>query len=206
MTSARTRQKQLRKLRAEADAVMANQREVLEHAGHVVREASRQAGSYARDEVAPRVRDTYDHRVRPVVDTGVSVTRSAAHNARERITDDVIPAVGSAFGAALGALDAARSVEFDKSLQRARGRAEALGHSVSKKAGSTAKDLRLAASKRGLVSPPPKSSGPGKYILIGLGVVAVAAVAYAAYQTLRADDDLWIDDDIDESDVEVPTE
>ena len=41
---------------------------------------------------------------------------------------------------------------------------------------------------------PPKSAGPGRYILIGLGVVAVAGIAYAAWQTLRADDDLWIED------------
>ncbi len=82
----------------------------------------------------------------------------------------------------------------------------ALGRSVSEKGSAAAVDLRRAAAKRGLVSPPPKSSGPGKYILIGLGVVAVAAIAYAAYQTLRADDDLWIDDEVDEADVEVPSE
>jgi hypothetical protein len=39
----------------------------------------------------------------------------------------------------------------------------------------------------------PKSAGPGRYILIGLGVVAFAGIAYAAWQTLRADDDLWIE-------------
>ena len=32
-------------------------------------------------------------------------------------------------------------------------------------------------------------------ILIGIGVVTFAAIAYAAYQTLRADDELWIDDE-----------
>ena len=44
------------------------------------------------------------------------------------------------------------------------------------------------------VEPPKKSAGPGRYILIGLGVVATLGVAYAAWQTLRADDDLWIED------------
>jgi hypothetical protein len=39
------------------------------------------------------------------------------------------------------------------------------------------------------------SHGPGRYILIGVGVVAAAGIAYAAWQTLRADDDLWIDDE-----------
>jgi hypothetical protein len=41
----------------------------------------------------------------------------------------------------------------------------------------------------------PKSSGPGKYILLGVAVVAVAGVAYAAWQTLRADDSLWVEDE-----------
>ena len=45
-----------------------------------------------------------------------------------------------------------------------------------------------------IVEPPKKSAGPGRYILIGLGVVAAVGVAYAAWQTLRADDDLWIED------------
>jgi hypothetical protein len=37
--------------------------------------------------------------------------------------------------------------------------------------------------------------GPGRYIAVALGVLAVTAVAYAAYQTLRADDDLWVEDE-----------
>ena len=30
------------------------------------------------------------------------------------------------------------------------------------------------------------------------GVVAVAGVAYAAWQTLRADDELWVSDEVDD--------
>ena len=39
-------------------------------------------------------------------------------------------------------------------------------------------------------------SGPNafQWVLIGVGAVAVASAAYAAWQTLRADDDLWIED------------
>jgi hypothetical protein len=50
-----------------------------------------------------------------------------------------------------------------------------------------------AGERVGLVQPK-KSAGPGRFILIGLGVVAAAGIAYAAWQTLRADDDLWIED------------
>ncbi len=55
------------------------------------------------------------------------------------------------------------------------------------------KRVSKAGQRVGIVEAP-KSTGPGRYILIGLGVVAFAGIAYAAWQTLRADDDLWIED------------
>jgi hypothetical protein len=48
--------------------------------------------------------------------------------------------------------------------------------------------VRKAAEKK-------NSKGPGGYILLGLGVVAAAGLAYAVWQTLRADEDLWIEDE-----------
>ena len=48
-------------------------------------------------------------------------------------------------------------------------------------------------SKAGIVA---KSGGPGKYILIAVCSVVVAVIAYAAWQTLRADDELWVADDM----------
>jgi hypothetical protein len=42
---------------------------------------------------------------------------------------------------------------------------------------------------------PPKGVGPGRYILVGVALVAAAGVAYAAWQTLRADDELWVSDE-----------
>lgn len=43
----------------------------------------------------------------------------------------------------------------------------------------------------------PKKSGPsaGSIIAIGAGVLAAAGVAYAVWQTFRADDELWVADD-----------
>ena len=54
--------------------------------------------------------------------------------------------------------------------------------------------VRAAGSKAGIVPVRP-ASGPGRYILIGIGLMAVAGIAYAAWQTLRADDELWVSDD-----------
>ena len=84
--------------------------------------------------------------------------------------------MSSALGSALAILDAARNPEVRAAL----GRASKLG--------------RSAVARTGIVKSKP-SYGPGRYILIGVGVVALAGIAYAAWQTLRADDDLWIDDE-----------
>jgi transcription elongation GreA/GreB family factor len=40
-----------------------------------------------------------------------------------------------------------------------------------------------------------KSSNPVVFILMAIGAIALAAISYAAYQTLRADDDLWVEED-----------
>lgn len=59
----------------------------------------------------------------------------------------------------------------------------------------------LAASRRYLGSAPAKrtrsSSGLGSFIAAGFAVALVAGVAYVAWQTLRTDDDAWIDDEFE---------
>jgi hypothetical protein len=44
---------------------------------------------------------------------------------------------------------------------------------------------------------PEKSSNPLVYVLMAIGAIAIAAISYAAWQTLRADDDLWVEEDDD---------
>jgi hypothetical protein len=173
MALSRKRRKELDRLRKQAEHVWDDQKELLDHAAKVVREASRQASNFAREEVGPRVKDAYEDRVVPAVGAGIAGARSAAGTARDRFTREVLPTVTSALGTALAAIEVAK----DKQVRDAISRATKLGTELRTKAGSLQ----------------PKSAGPGRYILIGLGVVAVAAVAYAAWQTLRADDDLWIE-------------
>ncbi|GAA5037776.1 DNA helicase [Microbacterium fluvii] len=89
---------------------------------------------------------------------------------RHIVNDKVVPATGAVVGSALAAWDAANHK-----------RAE-------------------IASSRGFSSPvlvAPKKSGigAGGVIAIILGVAAAVGVAYAAWQTLRADDELWVADD-----------
>jgi hypothetical protein len=42
---------------------------------------------------------------------------------------------------------------------------------------------------------PKKSANPVVYVLMAIGALAVALIGYAAWQTLRADDDLWVEDE-----------
>ena len=127
----------------------------------------RAASRRARTAAANRGHDVFDSRIRPAVDSG-----------REHLTDDVVPALSSALGSALSIIASAKNQTPD--VQAAVGRAKNAGRAV--------------ASKTGLVKAKP-SAGPGRYILIGVGIVALAGIAYAAWQTLRSDDDLWIDDE-----------
>lgn len=45
------------------------------------------------------------------------------------------------------------------------------------------------------VAPARTSSNPITYVLMAIGALALALVGYAAWQTLRADDDLWVEDE-----------
>lgn len=175
MALSRKRRKELNRLKSQAEDLWEDQKELLDHASKVVRDARRQAVHYAREEVGPKVRDTYEDRVRPAFESGVSSARSAARSAGRRLSDDVMPAVTGALGTALAALEVAKNREVREAIARASRGANAVG------------------TKLGIVKAP--KPGPGRYILIGIGVVAAVGVAYAAWQTLRADDELWVDDE-----------
>jgi len=173
----RKRRKELKRLKGQAEDLWSDQRELLEHASAVVREASHQAANYAREEVSPKIHDTIDSRVKPVVSSSIAGARSAAESTRSKVKGDILPAMTSALGTALAAIEVAKNQQVRDAFARVSGLATAAGE------------------KTGLVKPQPKPVGFGRYILIGIGVVAAAGVAYAAWQTLRADDDLWIDDE-----------
>ena len=176
MGLSRKRQRELNRLKRQAEDLLSDQREVLEHASRVVREATHQASSFANDEIRPRVKDAYEDRVRPVLRSGAK----AAKSGRDRFVDDVMPAVTSALASAVAVIEAAKNTELRDTIANV---------------GRSAKEAGVKAGVRAGVIEAPKSSGPAKYILLGVAFVAVAGVAYAAWQTLRADDSLWVEDE-----------
>ena len=177
----RKRQRELKRLKGSASELWNEQKEVLDRATHVVREASRQLANLGREEVAPRVRDAVDNHVRPSVASGIAATRSAAGSTREKFVEDVLPAVTSALSSALAVIEASKNPQVREALSR-----------VGKAGAKVGSKVVPVASK---------SSGPGRYILIGVGLVAAAGLAYAAWQTLRADDELWVSDEPDDESV-----
>lgn len=177
MGLSRKRQRELGRLKGAASELWDEQKEVLDRAIRVVREARRQLAKVGREEVVPRVRDAIDSRVIPGVASGIAATRHAARSARQRVADDVLPAVTSALGSAITMLELARDPRVREAVGRVRQR------------GSKA----ATVAARG-------SSGAGRRILIGVGLVAAAGIAYAAWQTLRAEDELWVGEESDELD------
>ena len=163
------RQKEVTRAKRSAQDVLDEQRAALDRATELLRDARRRAGLYAREDFAPRVRDAYDDRVRPTLATGIAAGREVGSIARDGFVSDVMPAVSNAVGSALAVIDAAPDP---------RGRDA----------------VRAADRARRSIVPDKRGAGPARYILLGFAVVVAASVAYAAWQTLRADEDLWIED------------
>ncbi len=164
MGLSRKRQREFDRLKKQTEDLVRDQREVLDHASRVVREARHQAANFAREEGLPAVK------------SGVKATQVAVGHGRDKFVDDVIPALSGALGSALAVIEAAKSPAVRDTFARVSGSAKAVG------------------VKAGIIEAP-KSSSPVKFIVLGVALVAAAGVAYAAWQTLRADDSLWVEDE-----------
>lgn len=182
MGLSRKRTKELKRLRSSAEDLWSQQQALIDQANSVAREASRQANFYAREHVAPAVREGYETYVRP----GVQVTGRIAEGAKDRVVEDVIPAVGAIIGTALTVVDHARDARsraFARQLDPQR-----IKKAVAQRAGT----VERAIGRK----PEPSGAGAGSYVALGLGLVAAIGVAYAVWQTFRADDELWVSDDL----------
>jgi len=169
MSLSRKRRKELIRLRKSADELWSHQAEILERANVLAREAGHQASVLTREEVVPRVREGYDHYVRPRVDA----TQNLAGDVRRTVVQDVLPGIGNAIGTVMSVGDVARDARVRAALSR------------------------IHLQKPVVVQP--KSTGAATYVAIGLALVAAAGVAYAVWQTFRADDELWVADEEIES-------
>lgn len=161
MSLSRKRQKELRQLQSEAAKLWAAQQVVAGDAANVAREAGRQLDNFRREQLLPAVQDVYEHRVVPVVDKGVKLSRDV-------VDHKVVPAIGGVVGSALTAWDIANA----------------------KRTGTPRAPRTVVAAVE-----PKRGPGIGSVIAIILGAAAAVGVLVAAWQALRADDELWVADD-----------
>lgn len=161
-TISRKRQRELHRLRAQAEELLEHQRDVLGHAGLVAQEAGRQVKHLNAELVMPRVNEVIET-TRPTVDRGVAAARRTA----DRVRVATAPLVATAL---LGTV---------RSLERLENQ-------------DAAKQLRHFGEERGLIAPAKKKGGFGRFVAIALGAAAAIGVGYALWQAFRDDDDLWV--------------
>jgi len=155
-----------RKIMSEAEILRAHAEELL----HEQQRVLAHAGAVVREASRELGRVTSEE----VIPRVVAGTRSTAKNTRDKLVDDVLPSVAAVIGSTLSVIDAAR----DQRLRQVTSRVSA-----------------LASKGKPLVLPAVKSAGLGKYIGLGLAAAALIGIGYVAWQTFRADDELWISED-----------
>lgn len=183
MSVSRKRKKELRKLQHQANKVWESQQVLVGQAGEIAREAGRQLGHLNREQVVPAVQHGYEKYAAPYVNQGVETSRKI-YNGK------LVPAAGAVVGSALSVWDAATDTRERLAAGRGFGRIDLsdLQKKADKYGSKAARKLAIAPAKKSGI-------GAGGVIAILFGLAAAAGVAYAAWQTLRADDELWVADD-----------
>ncbi len=182
----RRRKKELKRLRKGAEELWADQQVLLDRAGVIFKEGQKQATHLTQEELVPRLKTAYDDRLRSRVEKGAKAGQNAASSAKDVLNGTVLPAVTAAAGAA---------TTIAASLKD-----QALASDTGKRAAHFASDTVGPVLRKAGITPPPvvakkRGIGAGGVIGIVLGLLVLAGVGYAVWQTLRADDDLWVADD-----------
>ncbi|MDN3311953.1 DNA helicase [Microbacterium oryzae] len=158
--------KELKKLQQSAAHVWEAQQVVAASAAELAKQAGRQLETFGRQQVAPTVEEKYHEHVGPYVDRARPYVDRSMSASKKFVQLSLLPVTGTVAGKALSAWDAS--------------------------AGTRAKLAHLGSAP---VPPPKKKSSAGPVIAFILGIGAAVGVLYAAWQTLRADDELWVADD-----------
>lgn len=186
MSLSRKRKKELRKLQNHAAKLWESQQVLLGESANVAREAGRQLGLYNREHLVPAVQEGYGKYAAPYVDKSVRFSRHV-------LADKVVPTAGAVVGSALSVWDAANDTR--SRLAAGKGLELPDAKKYAKRADKYGKQATRAIAGKLAVTPTKDSMGAGGVIAIILGVAAAVGVVYAAWQTLRADDELWVADD-----------
>ena len=222
VSSDKQKQKQLKRLRQDAQQLWSDQQQLwgdqqrlLNRANLVARVAWPHATEYAKGRVGPTAASLLEEKVMPVVSKGATVGatagKAAASTAKDAVFGTVVPAVSSAAAAALTLAGTATdrlgfTVDTAQNTAKALGGVTKKGHKADRRAALKVAAGAVAAkgaTKVAKTKVGSKGVGVGGTIGILLGLAAIAGIGYAVWQTLRADDDLWVADD--EPDTSAPT-
>lgn len=187
MSLNRKRKKELRKLQLQANNLWESQQVIVSEAANVAREATRQLGNFRREQVIPGVQAGYGKYAQPYVDKSKQFSKRV-------LSDKVVPTAGAFVGSAMSVWDAANDTRSRMASGGGFALPDAAKHAklADKYGAQVSKKL---AAKLSVLDPPRQGIGAGGVIAIILGVAAAVGVLYAAWQTLRADDELWVADD-----------
>jgi len=133
-----------------------------------------------------------------VLEHANAVAREASRQLGHLTREEVVPRVRTGYESYVRpGVTQVRKVARGAGDSVERGLGTALGSVLS--IGDIANDARV---RRALERVTPravvvekKGPGVGTYLAIGAGIIAAAGVAYAVWQTFRADDELWVADD-----------
>jgi hypothetical protein len=207
-----SQEKQVKRLKKDAQRLWVDQQALLTRANGLGRSASPHVQRYAKgriDSVVPGTTTLVTEKVIPVVGkAGKAAGTYAASTTKDALTGVLLPAVTSATAAAIALAEEAGNrlgvsdtvTKQGKKLTDSLGTVTKGGHVDGAKGGAklrAAAKAGRAAAKHGskLAAKNKKKGGFGGTLGILLGVGVVAGIGYAVWQTLRADDDLWVADE-----------
>ncbi|WP_026482028.1 hypothetical protein [Agromyces subbeticus] len=158
-----------RKRRKELKRLQSHAGELWEDQQHVLEHANAVAREASR-QLGQLTREEVVPRVRTGYESYVRPGVQQAGRVARTAGDTVERTVGNALGSVLSIGDIANDARVRRAIER-----------VSPRAAAVVKQKN--------------SPGVGTYLAIGAGIIAAAGVAYAVWQTFRADDELWVADD-----------
>jgi len=207
-----SREKQLKRLKKDALRLWNDQQEILGRANGVARDAYPHAQYLAAQKVGPGAMALYEARLKPTIGKGAAASKVAGayvtSTTRDAVYGTVVPAISSALAAALSLAEeagtrisgsagsaAAKSKAASQPLDAVTAKGQKAGAKSNAKVKAALKVGRAAAKAGSKSKGAKKGLGTGGTIGVVLGLLALVGIGYAVWQTLRADDDLWVADD-----------
>jgi hypothetical protein len=208
-----SREKQLKRLKKDALQLWIDQQELIGRANGVARDAYPHAQFLAAERLVP-AKALYEAKLKTSIDKGAVAGKLASayvsSTARDAVIGTLVPAVSSAAAAALSLAEeastrisgsagaaAVKSRLASKPLDAITKKGHASGAKSNAKVKAALKAGRVASKAAAKSKGAGSDSGLGIGGVLGivLGLLAVVGIGYAVWQTLRADDDLWVADD-----------